>query len=222
VISGSPAEQRWALLFWILRRKPAAPPGSKMLNSNAGVAMAAAMLEQVTGESWESTIQKKLFQPLQIRGGFNWPAVDEPNQPWGHLQSGKSFKPHDPHDSYHVMQYLAPAGAAQVSIGDYGRFLQMHLQGLSGKDTLVKADTMRYLHTPVGGAALGWGVGNKDGVEVHGHSGSAGTFFVITRMWPARGLAIAVVTNAGGDQAAQACKDALDALYLRHTTLRNP
>jgi hypothetical protein len=39
-------------------------------------------------------------------------------------------------------------------------------------------------------------------------------------MWPARGLAIAVVTNAGGDRANQACKDALDALYQKQTGQR--
>lgn len=102
-----------------------------------------------------------------------------------------------------------------MSMGDYGKFLQMHLQGLAGKDTLLKAGTVRFLHSPIDNYAFGWGVRTVDNLEVHSHSGSAGTFFVTVNLWPSLDLAISVVTNAAGPDAPKACREAIQTLQER-------
>lgn len=68
----------------------------------------------------------------------------------------------DPNGAYYVVESFAAGGAASLSIGGYGRFLQLHLQGLAGKDSILKADTIRALHTPVCKGGFGWAAENID------------------------------------------------------------
>lgn len=196
--SGSPRDQRRRFTYWLLERKPALEPRTQMQYSNAGYAVAAAMLEQVTRNTWESLIIEDLWGPLNMRtAGFGWPGKRMPfDQPWGHQGQVGAYRPHDPNGDYQLVDFLAAGGTASMTIGDYGRFLQMHLQGLAGRDTMLKAETVRALHTPIGQYGFGWVVRNLDGHVTHSHSGSAGTFFALTRLWPNLDLAIAVVVNA--------------------------
>jgi len=195
--SGSPTEQRREFTYWLLQRPPDVEPRTKMQYSNAGYAVAAAMLEKVAGKSWESLMVADLWEPLGIRsGGFGWPGRgNETQQPWGHWRQDERYVPHDPNGTYHVVDFMAAGGAVRMSITDYGRFLQMHLQGLAGRNTILKAQTVRALHTPIDGSAFGWGVGR----ESHGHNGSGGTFWATVKMWPRLDLAVAVATNAADD-----------------------
>jgi CubicO group peptidase (beta-lactamase class C family) len=212
--SGTPAEQRSKFTDWLLRRKPEVPPRTKMLYSNAGYAVAATMLEKAAGKSWEELIEAELWEPLKIRsGGFGWPARGtQVNQPWGHVRKGNEYAPHDPNGSYQLVDFLAPAGAVRMSVPDYARFLQMHLQGLAGKDTILKAETVRALHTPVGEYGFGWGVRTLNGIETQTHNGSAGTFWLHMRMWLSLDLAVAVAVNAADKDAGVAANEVAEAL----------
>ena len=65
---------------------PAAQAETEFLYSNAGYVIAGAMLEQVTGESWEELIRTEVFEPLGMtRAGFGAPgSADAVDQPRGH------------------------------------------------------------------------------------------------------------------------------------------
>jgi CubicO group peptidase (beta-lactamase class C family) len=201
---GSAIGQRREFAHWMVRQEPANRPGTKNLYSNADYAVAAVMAERVAGQSWEDLLREYVFSPLGIQGGFGWPAADDPVQPWGHFERKHGYRPHNPHDGYRVPVCLAPAGDVHLSIGDYARFLQAHLRGLEDRDDVLKSHTIRFLHAPVEGYALGWGIRQVHGVRRSAHSGSAGTFFALAALWPARDLGVAVVTNAGGDRAEEA------------------
>src|SRR5207247_1750555 len=163
-----------------LRRKPAVPPRTKFRYSNGGYAVAAAMAERAGKEGYESLIQARLFGPLGIHAVAGWPAFGDPHQPWGHVESAHGVKPHDPHDKYQLEAPFVPAGGISASAGDYAKFLQLHLRGLEGRDGLLKADTIKRLHTRVDDkVALGWGVVELEGALASVHSGSAGTFYAV-------------------------------------------
>jgi CubicO group peptidase (beta-lactamase class C family) len=195
---GSPVERRREFAGWLLARAPAAQPGTYVY-SNAGYGIAAAMLEEVTGLSWEQLIRRELFDPLDLEeSGFGWPAADGSSQPWGHWMVSGALQPHPPDHPYRIPELLRPAGDIHMSTGDFARFVQLHLRGLHGRATLLRPETVQRLHTPVGGYALGWGVRTEGGGTVSVHNGSAGTFYATMAVSHASGRAVVAVANAGG------------------------
>jgi CubicO group peptidase (beta-lactamase class C family) len=219
-LSGTPTQRRATFTAWTLGRKPAGPIG-KGLYSNGGYAVAGAVAERVVGESWESLVRARVFEPLGIAGSFAWSDSADVNQPWGHYETRGGTKPVDPRDpDERVPAFIWPAGSVEVSLGDYARYLQVQLQGLEGRDTrLLKAATIRHLHTspvsPPDKYGLGWGLQDFDGAPASVHVGSAGAFYAVTILQPTRDLGVAVFANAGGERAAAASTTAIKALIRR-------
>jgi D-alanyl-D-alanine carboxypeptidase len=214
-LTGSPTEQRRAFAAWLLERPPGFPPGKEFHYSNAGYSVAAHLIETRTGTPWEELMQRRLFRPLGLKVVFGWPTAAGAAQPVGHVRGTSGLELQDP--NYQLGPALAPAGDISLSILDYGRYIQAHLRGLRGRPDLLRPETYRFLHEPVGinqgtGYALGWGVRELDGVPTHGHSGSAGTFFARLALQPSRDFAVAVVTNAGDEEAEEAVREARELL----------
>ena len=134
---------------WLLqKREPINEPGTEFSYSNAGYGIAGAMAEAATGKSWKAFLQETVFSPLGIEAvaGGSWPALKDPNQPWGHLIKDGKLVPHPPDDAYQVETFLAPAGDVCISLPNYSRFLQMHLKGLQGKETILPGELIRKMH----------------------------------------------------------------------------
>ena len=53
-----------------LAKPPTHPPGSHYEYSNLGYIIAGAVVEKITGQSWEHAISAELFAPLQMTAGF--------------------------------------------------------------------------------------------------------------------------------------------------------
>ena len=219
-LSGTPTERRAAFTAWVLRGKPAGLVG-KGLYSNGGYTIAGAVAERIAGESWESLVRTRVFNPLGLTGSFAWSDSPDVNQPWGHHEMRGGTKPVDPRDpDERLPPIIWPAGSVELSLEDYARFLQINLRGLEGRDTpLLKAATIKHLHTspvsPPDKFGLGWGLQDFDGAPASVHVGSAGAFYAITIIQPTRDLGVAVLTNAGGDRAKAASTDAIKALIRR-------
>ena len=205
------------LAGFILHRPPARKPGSGALYSNAAPAIAAVMAERVTGLSWEALIRNRVFAPLGISGGFGWPNAADPLQPSGHIHSWFGPIPTPTFLIHPLPPFFRPSGDIHMNLPDYARFLQAHLNGLQGRDALLRAATTRHLHTPRGVFGLGWGVSPLDGRLRSSHDGSDGTFYITATLWHERDLAIAVAANMGSDPAAYAChavSNAIARVYL--------
>ena len=221
-LRGSGAEQRLKFAEWVLEHEPAVAPGTKAAYSNAGYAIAAAMAERVTGSTWEALIVSQVLNPLGIHAIFEWPAASDKNQPWGHVDTKKDFRPQNPADKdEQVPPFLLPAGGIAMSLDDYGIFLQEHLRGLEGKPgKLLSVETIKRMHTaPMhDNFALGWGVQQVNDVPSSVHSGSDGTFYAVVAIQPTRDTAIAVVANSGGDRSGTGSSAALKALLAQYAT----
>jgi D-alanyl-D-alanine carboxypeptidase len=229
--AGSTREQRRAFSVWLLQQRPHVTPGSRMVYSNAGYAVAAAMAEAVAEESWDSLIETRLARPLGIRIVHGWPALGDSLQPWGHKPKSALFglavsantEPQDPNDGGWLSSIFNPAGDYSLSLEDYGVFLQLHLAGLAGRDGLLRAATIQHLHSGPGDYALGWGLRDFEGTPAHTHAGATGVFFSRVTLLPERGVAVAVVSNAGNVRAETASREAVAALlqmYGRATALQ--
>ncbi len=182
------------------------------LYSNAGYVVAATVAEQITGESWKELMQSRLFEPLGMEAGFDWPALEDRAQPWGHYIVNGRLTPHDPEDDYHVPDLVRPAGDVHASLEDYVLYMQLHLRGLQGRDGFLAPETFQRIHRPIGNYALGWQVDIVDGVPVSTHFGSAGTFYALAAIDPERNLGILVVTNTGHPEARDAVNWAANAI----------
>ena len=208
--------QRRLLATELLTTAPAAPRGTYRY-SNAGYVVAGAMLEAVTGASWEALMQTHLFRPLGMTAtGFGAPgSAGQRNEPLGHVLDGGSWQPLDPaHLEADLPAVVGPAGTVHTTLADVARYMAAHLEGARGINGLVSAATFAKLHEAVPGTAyaLGWSVSN--GVLLHDGSNERWLAWVIVA--PDRDEAVFAVTNCADEtKAAKGVDEALTALYER-------
>ncbi len=211
--TGTREQRRRAFAHWLLRQPPGGPVG-QYLYSNAGYALAGAILERSAGASWESLVQTRLWAPLGLAGGFGWPAAGGAPQPWGHYGGGPDGPvPQDPDDpGERFPELLRPAGDAHLAVGDYARFVRLHLRALRGRPELLSAASFRRLHAANGAYAMGWSVLPAGGVTTWLHTGSNASFAAVAMIQPDRDIAVVVLTNGGSADAIQAAQSAASEL----------
>lgn len=216
---GTPREARIRLLDRVTAVTPSSTPGTKYEYSNAGFAIAGAMLEQVMNQPWEDLVREHLFTPLgMVSGGFGVPATPRYlDQPWGHTLASGNPSPVPPGTDADNPPAIGPAGTVHASLTDLARYVALHLAGARGETTplLHPADFLK-LHSDVAGQgyALGWNVGSRPwaGGRTLSHTGSNVQWF--TNIWiaPEKNWACIVVTNFGGQGAFEATDAVVAAL----------
>lgn len=208
--------QRRTLARATLQQRPDFRPGTSFRYSNAGFAIAGAMLEKVTGESWRRLMQRKIFQPLGMKSaGFRAPAsVNTIDQPWGHQTNSTPVKPGPYADNPDA---LGPAGTIHCSILDWAKYVHYHLSGhpqplLRSPASLAR---LHQMHNAPGNYALGWMVGNdaKKGRVLH-HAGSNRWWYAKVWLAPERRSAVLVASNAGTPEANRLVSQTLGFLTL--------
>jgi CubicO group peptidase (beta-lactamase class C family) len=199
--------QRTEMMQRILGRPPAGKPGEYDY-SNADYVIVGAAIERITQMSWENAVTANLFLPLNLNSaGFGAPNGDEP---WGHEIAGNGdFDPIDPlkgvSDNPAVM---APGGQVHISLPDDVKFIRLFLT--NGGGYLSQASLMKLCKPQDAlpeGDGLGWRVELLRAWAkgpVLTHEGSNTLWRALVDVAPARPLAIAVVTNAGGEPGARA------------------
>lgn len=185
----------------LLAQAPTQSRGA-FLYSNAGYVIAALMMEQAAGESYETLMQEEVFSPLGMESaGWGPPGEMGANdQPRGHgagLFGGLSVR--EPDERADNPPVLNSAGRAHMSLDDVLDFLQAHLGADDGP--YLSARSWEVLHRPVGeeAYAMGWGVTSEGAL---GHSGSNTMWLIRARIDPSQGRAAAAVVNDGRVQQA--------------------
>jgi CubicO group peptidase (beta-lactamase class C family) len=207
-------EQRFSLLTTMLVKPPQNRPGSSYVYSNVGYVLAGLMAEEAAGQSWETLMRRRLFEPLGMTSaGFGAPGrPGTVSEPWGHRVSGGQVRPTQLDNA----PAMGPAGIVHCSIPDWGKFAALHLAGARGQAKFLKASTFKALQTPPPGFeyAGGWLAVERTwaGGRALNHSGSNTTWFATVWLAPARNLAFLVATNQGGKVAETATDEAVVAL----------
>jgi CubicO group peptidase (beta-lactamase class C family) len=222
---GSIREQRLAVVQEALAQPPKSAPGSEYLYSNLGYVIAGAMIEQVTGMSWESAMQQEIFRPLGMRsvgfGGLGTPG--QIDQPWGHVKARKPVSDCGP--AVDNPPVLGPAGRVHCSLQDWSLFIADQLRGLRGQAALLKPATYQVLVKPPFGGdyALGWGTADRSwgGGKVLNHCGCNTMYYANAWLAPERDFAILVCANLGLD-AFQATDEAVAGLIHYADTSKSP
>jgi CubicO group peptidase (beta-lactamase class C family) len=208
---GTPREARLLLLQKVTALAPKSKPGTKYEYSNAGYAIAGAMLEKLANKPWEDLITERLFRPLGMTSaGFGVPATPRYiDQPWGHiLGAGNARTPVAPGTDADNPPAIGPAGTVHCSLLDMARYVAFHLAGTRGEGTLLKPETFTKLYADVAdqGYSLGWSVLTRPwaGGKALQHNGSNLQWFTTVWIAPNRNWAVVVLTNYGGTGAAAA------------------
>ena len=211
--NGSSTQQRYEFIQAALAQPPAAAPGTKFIYSNQNYALVGAMLEKISGKSWEDLITEKLFKPLRMdSAGFGAPgAIGKVDEPWGHNKDSVPTQTDNP-------PAIAPAGRVHCSLDDLARYTIFQMEG-ERNDGLLKAETVRKLHMPPPGEnyACGWRVLPRGwaGGNALTHSGSNTMWYLVMWLAPEKDFSIIIATNSGADNAAKACDDVAGAMIKK-------
>jgi len=173
-------------LLEVLRKNPASRrvrwrPGTRMSYSNPGYAVAAHVLEKVTGRAYEDVIEERIFQPLGMRTSSF--VLEEAGLPLLARGYDAPTGPPVPHSQI----YLRPAGNLHTSPAELATFVQMLLNWGETADTLVidpeylsNMERPRTSLSARAGLIYGYGTGiasrSLEGFPVLGHGGGIDGF----------------------------------------------
>ncbi|MBV8478615.1 MAG: serine hydrolase, partial [Acidobacteria bacterium] len=149
-------------------------PGTRMAYCNSGPAVAAYIVEKITGQRFEDFVEQNLFAPIGMKTAtyFQPPAGAATMQ---YHEDGKT-----PYGYSHIL--LRPSGAINASANDMAAYLLFYLNrgAVSGKRVVPSGDIDR-MESPTStwaakeGMKSGYGLSNfwsiEEGFVYHGHDG---------------------------------------------------
>jgi len=213
--TGNKSEKRKQFSTYLLAEKPIENSIKTYHYSNAGYTIATLMLEKVSGKSWEKLTKELMSKKLHVNIEFGWPNRLSLNQPFGHWIENDTLKPTPPSIDYDLA-LGEPAGDISMTLPDYSKFIQLNLQGLLGKDNILKSSTFDFLHFGLTDYSIGWGNYHKNNIQLSEHSGSAGTFFCHTLINKNKKLAYVIVTNSATKETQQGIFNLLGVLRKKY------
>lgn len=218
----------------IKSQAPISTPGKEFHDSNMGYVIAGAMLEKVTGISWEEYITRRLFEPLHLRSAGLGPqaSTGRIDAPVGHLVADDgTVTPmpwSTPADSPPV---LGPAGAVHMSVVDFATWAGWNAGRGHRPPALVKPESLARIHRPhlstgklpnprpgtptEGKYALGWGIAKMDWARrpLLLHNGSNRMNLAKIVVDTQQDLGFVAVTNFPGNKAEDALEAVMQVLY---------
>lgn len=212
--NGPPSVGRAIFLRPLLNEPPIGPAG-EFSYSNVGYTVAGAMMERVTGRTFESLMEKLVFRPLgMVSAGFGPPGRGHHwlDQPRGHDASGKPVGTGKGGD---LPSIISPAGLMHMSMADWSKFLNYHMGNAPRWVQLLRPETLAKLHTPDPRPTnpdgdrygFGWGVVQTPMGDAWFHTGDNLSWYSSYLVIPSRGLAVFGGTNQSGPQGERAIQE---------------
>jgi CubicO group peptidase (beta-lactamase class C family) len=234
-------EVRYWLIGELVKQPLQSKPGTRFAYANMGYVLAGAMLERVSGKTWEELIIERVFEPLGLKsaGLGAQSTLGRVDAPLGHavLPDG-TLKPMLAGPSGDNPEVLGPAGTAHMSVLDLATWAAWSSGEGKRGPRLVRPETLRKLHTPVidmptkpdapvgtpsaGSYGFGWVTVTPPFAHepflFHGGSNQMNVAYIMVQ--PKRDFGIVMMTNAGGTKADQAMLALGEALYERFRPAR--
>lgn len=215
---------------------PVIPDISPFQYANFGYMTAGAMLEEVSGKSWEQLIQERIYQPLGLKSAGIGPTMTPGliDALVGHLPNEDgTTEPRLWGNAADMPQLLGPAGTVHMSILDFANW-GIWVAGMTERGPkLVQRETLEHLMaekvqtpprpnpppgTPAeGGYASGWSLEKFDWAdrELLTHNGSNGLNLAKILVDVENDIVVVVATNTGGRHADLAAGKAMGQLYTK-------
>jgi CubicO group peptidase (beta-lactamase class C family) len=195
-------------------------PGTSFSYANLGPAVAAYVVEKITGERFEDYVARTWFKPLGMVGAsyFDRPAT------LANLATG--YRPGGQPTFLDWKNFMRPAGSIEASPRDMANFVEFYLgRGTFRGSELLPGSAIDRMERPtttyaaVEGLTLGYGLGNSVNVwrnwEFHGHGGALPGALADLAYLPAEGVGYAVMINCENGGAMAQLENAIRAYLVR-------
>lgn len=177
-------------------------PGSRMSYCNAGPAVAAYIVEKITGQRYEDYVKDNFFTPLQMNSTSYFYNKDYETRGATLYNQGKA------EDYWHLI--VRASGSINSSPKDMAKFVQFYLNhGKSADVQLISPESITRMETPESlpgakqGITAGFGLGNytsgykNSNYAFHGHNGAVLGGFNDLSYSNELGIGYAVMINNG-------------------------
>lgn len=229
-----PEYRKRIIAAWGQKHEPRIPDGSPFQYSNLGYIIAGAMVEKVSGDTWETLITTRIFHPLGLTTAGLGPqaTLGLLDAPVGHkIEDDGSITPVPWGPGADAPLVMGPAGIAHMSISDFATWADWNAGGGRRGPALVKPGTVARLHEAViktpeiedpkpgtpktGEYALGWGWVKMSWTPepVLTHNGSNSLNLAMILVDPGSDLGLVVTTNFPGPKADAAILELAEWLY---------
>jgi CubicO group peptidase (beta-lactamase class C family) len=181
-------------------------PGTRMAYCNSGPAVAAYIVEKITGQRFEDYVTQNFFRPIGMKTATYFQPTLEPSTTLYH-PDGKT-----PYPYWNII--YRPAGSINASANDMAAYVMFYLnRGTANKTQVMPGASIDRMEVPTRtwaareGLKTGYGLSNywsiHDGFIYHGHNGGvAGGITEMTYM-PDYGVGYFYSINAGNGDAFQ-------------------
>ncbi|MGC4107422.1 MAG: serine hydrolase domain-containing protein [Thermomicrobiales bacterium] len=191
-------------------------PGQLFSYNNNGFILAALAMQNVTGETFEDLMQKRVFTPLKLENTVYYAenAITYPHSV-GYLVSQRADGPKLAKQYSFPRQIAAPGGIIATS-RDQIRFAQMHIaKGELDGVRIISEKLATLMQTPFINSwdqytsfGQGWYITEYPGLKLIMHGGTTIGFNAMLRIAPERNFAISVLTN--GDVGSRAYEQIIE------------
>jgi CubicO group peptidase (beta-lactamase class C family) len=172
-----------------------ADPGTTFNYQNRNYQLLGALIEAVSGQSYEDWVRREVLAPAKAPGIV----FGCENAPKGRVAVGNSIDPSGrpaPNILSPTLRSIYPSGGACGSARDLATWAYNVVDcGNAASGKVLTCDGLAEMLRPVGDHALGWFVRSADGVQIFGHSGTDLGYAAEMIVIPARKVALALVTN---------------------------
>jgi len=148
----------------------------------------------VTGQSWETLIKNRIFDPLGMSSaGFGPPGtINQIDQPWGYNKSNGEWQPSQSDNP----EEIGPAGIIHCSVEDWAKFISLFIK--QNNTIILERIYLEKLIEPAGDYACGWVVEQQQRADglVLAHNGSNSMWYVSLWVAPELNRAFIAGTNS--------------------------
>lgn len=192
--------QSWDEVIQTTReRRPTMPPEQEFSYSNLGYSLLGAVIEAISGETWEGYIQRHILAPLDMNNTVVALRGDEPNVATGYLRYGEDYT-RQPAPFAETRGFSASASMAS-SIRDLAKYAHFHMN--PGKTPLLSGHSLREMHRVhwldrdwQSGYGLGLRLHRVNEWEISGHGGGYKGYITYFSVCRAHQTGIIALTNA--------------------------
>ena len=175
------------------------PPGERMLYNNSGYILLGAIIEKVSGKSYQEFINEKIFKPLGMKNSFygDHLAIIS-NRAAGYQKTKKGFS----HCDFLSMKLPYAAGSLLSTVDDLHTWIEaLTSDRIISRESFKKMTTKTKLNNgKIQNYGYGLGISKFYGSRVIGHGGGIHGFSTYAMQIPDKNIFIAVLSNCPGKQ----------------------
>jgi CubicO group peptidase (beta-lactamase class C family) len=200
-------------------------PGSQYDYSGSGFTLLGAIIEEITGEKYETYLNTQFFQPLGMLSTFippmNFLSIHQENYPQlavGYMEEGRNRTLTEVED-INLSSYFADASAISTA-EDLYTWIKALFNGLIIEPEQLKQMTTPYFETKTKGLFTGYGLfiaTEKNRPAIIVSTGAIGGYEGILSYEPKNEIAVIVLSNVMNDKTATIAKDLMNILQTETT-----